>query len=53
MRLRLSALEPGEAERIVDRALEILAGTGMRMEGTRALADLARAGAHVEGSGLV
>ena len=53
MRLRLSALEPDEAERIIDRALEILAGTGMRMEGTRALADLARAGAHVEGSGLV
>jgi len=53
MRLWPSALEPDEAERIVDRALEILAGTGMRMEGTRALADLARAGAHVEGSGLV
>ncbi len=53
MRLRLSALESGEAERIVERALDVLATTGMRLAGTRALVGLARAGARVEESGLV
>lgn len=53
MQLRLSALDGGEAEHIIDQALQMLFTTGMRMAGTRALDDLRLAGANVDSSGLV